>query len=119
MFLPGLVGELDFEANKNQLYPEDFRFGFFISYSADYGTGGGVHRDSVGNQGRPWPWAPKEFGPASWGTGKASWSANPSLPANGWAATTFATTASARDDAKTAPAAAAADPTGEQEGVKP
>lgn len=93
MFLPGLVGELDFEANKNQLYPEDFRFGFFISYSGDYGTSGGLHRDSVGNQGRPWPWAPAQFGPASWGAAPATWSSRASLPANGWAATTFASTA--------------------------
>ena len=78
MFLPGLVGEVNFEANRNQFFPEDFRFGFFITYSAGYSTRGGVHRDTVGNQWRPWPWAPAQFGPASWGPTPATWSANPS-----------------------------------------
>jgi len=119
MFLPGLVGELDFEANRNQLYPEDFRFGFFISYSADYGTSGGLHRDNVGNQGRPWPWAPKEFGPASWGPGKGNWSANPSLPSNGWAASTFASAAASREAAKAAQAAETSGDGGAGEGAKP
>src|SRR5262249_25374067 len=50
MFLPGLVGELNFEGNRNQLFPEDFRLGFFISYSGGYTTNGGLHRDTVGNQ---------------------------------------------------------------------
>ena len=31
MFLPGLVGEVNFEANRNQFFPEDFRFGFFVT----------------------------------------------------------------------------------------
>ena len=99
MFLPGLVGEVNFEANKNQFYPEDFRFGFFVTYSAGYSTRGGVHRDSVGNQWRPWPWAPAQFGPASWGPTPATWSANPSLPASGWAATTFASVQPAQESA--------------------
>lgn len=90
MFLPGLVGEVNFEANRNQFFPEDFRFGFVVSYSAGYTTRDGVHRDSVGNQGRPWPWAPAQFGPASWGATPATWSPNPSLPASGWAAASFA-----------------------------
>ncbi|MDX2171267.1 MAG: hypothetical protein SF182_29630 [Deltaproteobacteria bacterium] len=114
MFLPGLVGEVNFEANRNQFYPEDFRFGFFISYSADYGFRGGVHRSRVGNQNRPWPWAPTQFGPASWGAAPATWSANPSLPASGWAASSFAAAATARsaadeaaeDEAETPDAAA-------------
>ena len=99
MFLPGLVGEVNFEANRNQFYPEDFRFGFFLTYSGGFGTRGGVHQTSVGNQWRPWPWAPAQFGPASWGPAPATWSANPSLPASGWAATTFASTAAAKEDA--------------------
>src|SRR5262249_17996124 len=48
MFLPGLVAEINFEGNQNQFYPEDFRFGFFISYSGSYTTRGGLHRDTVG-----------------------------------------------------------------------
>jgi hypothetical protein len=90
MILPGLVGELNFVANKNQFFPEDFRFGFFLTYSAGYSTRGGLHQDSVGNQWRPWPWAPAQFGPASWGPAPATWSANPSMPGSGWAASTFA-----------------------------
>ena len=30
---PGLFGELNFEANRNQFFNEDFRFGFLITYS--------------------------------------------------------------------------------------
>jgi len=96
MFLPGLVAEVNFEGNKNQFYPEDFRFGFFISYSAGYTTSGGIHRDTIGNQWRPWPWAPAQFGPAAWGPAPATWSANPSLPASGWAAPQFASAEEAR-----------------------
>ena len=101
MFLPGLVGEVNFEANRNQFYPEDFRFGFFITYAAGYATTGGLHRDGVGNQGRPWPWAPAQFGQASWGPAPATWSNNPTLPASGWAAATFASAAAVE---KAAPA---------------
>jgi hypothetical protein len=97
MFLPGLVGEVNFVANKNQFYPEDFRFGFFLTYSAGYSTRDGIHRDSVGNQWRPWPWAPASFGPASWGPAPATWSGNPSLPGGGWAASTFAAAEAARE----------------------
>jgi hypothetical protein len=102
MFLPGLVGEVNFEANRNQFFPEDFRFGFFLSYSAGYSTRGGLHRDTVGNQWRPWPWAPAQFGPASWGATPATWSANPSMPASGWAATTFAAAAATKEDGESA-----------------
>jgi hypothetical protein len=115
MFLPGLVGEVNFEANRNQFYPEDFRFGFFLSYSAGYATGGGLHRDTVGNQWRPWPWAPTQFGPASWGPAAATWSANSSMPANGWAATSFA----AAQAAHASDGAAAADPSGGNGGSTP
>jgi hypothetical protein len=118
MFLPGLVGEVNFEANRNQFYPEDFRFGFFVTYSADYGFRGGVHRSRVGNQFRPWPWAPTQFGPASWGPAPATWSSNPSMPASGWAAGSFAAAdqaraAAAAPDEAAAPSEAAA-PQGEQ-----
>ena len=106
MFLPGLVGEVSVEANRNQLYPEDFRFGFLISYSAGYTTSGGIRRNAIGNQGRPWPWAPAQFGPASWGPAPASWSANPSLPASGWAASTFAAAEAAKEPTPQAPAGA-------------
>jgi hypothetical protein len=102
-FLPGLVGEVNFEANRNQLFPEDFRFGFFVTYSAGYLTSPSPRRDWVGNQGRPWPWAPTQFGPASWGPMPATWSADPAMPTNGWAAPAFASAATTRD------AAAAAD----------
>jgi hypothetical protein len=98
MILPGLVAEVNFEGNQNQFYPEDFRFGFFISYSAGYTTSGGLRRDNVGNQGRPWPWAPPQFGPSSWSPAPATWSANPSLPASGWAAASFASTEMAKAD---------------------
>jgi len=88
VLLPGLVAEVNFQANHNQFFPEDFRFGFFISYSAGYTatTAPAVERSYVGNQGRPWPWGTAQFGPASWGPGKATWNANPGLPASGWAA---------------------------------
>jgi hypothetical protein len=88
--LPGLVAEINFEANQNQLFPEDYRFGFFISYSAGYTTDGGLQRNQIGNQGRPWPWAPAGFGPASWGTTPAVWTPRPSLPSSGWAAPAIA-----------------------------
>jgi hypothetical protein len=93
MVLPGLVAEVDFEANRNQLFPEDYRFGFILSYSADYSTDGGVHRTEVGNQGRPWPWAPTQIGPASWGPAPARWSGTPALPTGGWAAPALAAAA--------------------------
>lgn len=109
MIVPGLVAEVNFEANRNQFFPEDFRSGLIITYSAGYTTRDGVHRDSIGNQGRPWPWGPTEFGPASWGPAPATWSANPSLPANGWAATTFAAADQARAAAANAESEAAAD----------
>ncbi len=35
---PGLTGELDFEANRNQFLNEDFRFGFFINYRFRHAT---------------------------------------------------------------------------------
>jgi len=108
MFLPGLVGEVNFEANHNQFFPEDFRFGFFLTYSAGYSTSGGVHRDTVGNQGRPWPWGPNQFGPASWGATPATWSSNSSLPGGGWAASTFAAAETAHANADAAGASDAA-----------
>ena len=95
VLLPGLVAEVNFQANHNQFFPQDYRFGFFISYNAGYGVGDGVQRSYAGNQGRPWPWGPAEFGPASWGPGKAVWSANPGLPASGWAASAVAAEAAA------------------------
>jgi hypothetical protein len=104
MFLPGLVGEVNFEANRNQFYPEDFRFGFFLTYSGDFGTRGGFHQERAGNQWRPWPWAPTQFGPASWGPAPATWSANPGLPASGWATASFASAEAAQPAA--APGAA-------------
>jgi len=106
MFLPGLVGEVNFEANQNQFYPEDFRFGLFVTYTGDFSTRGGLHQTAVGNQGRPWPWAPTQFGPASWGAGQPTWNAQPSLPSSGWAAARFAAAdtaqaAAAQPDAST------------------
>jgi hypothetical protein len=102
MFLPGLVGEVAFEANRNQFFPEDFRFGFFITYSGNYSRGGGL-QDSVANsQGRPWTWGPAQFGPASWGTTPPTWSADPSMPAHGWAAPAFAAAAATREDSEAA-----------------
>jgi len=107
--LPGLVAEVDFEANRNQLFPEDYRFGFFITYAADYGTTGGLHQTEVGNQGRPWPWAPTAFGPASWGASPARWSRDPGLPSGGWAAPAFAAASATRDARKGDGAASGAD----------
>ncbi len=110
VLLPGLVAEVNFEGNRNQFFPEDFRFGFFISYNAGYATDP-LRRTAVGNQGRPWPWGTSQFGPASWGPGKATWSANPGLPASGWAASAadaaaaVKTPVSAAPDDGTAPAA--------------
>lgn len=101
--VPGLVAEVNFEANRNQLFPEDFRFGFFFTYAADYGiSSDGVTRDSVGNQGRPWPWAPTQTGNTSWGTAPVQWAASPGLPDHGWAGPTFQTVAAqhAADKAK-------------------
>lgn len=92
--VPGLVAEVNFEANKNQLFPEDFRFGFFFTYAADYGiSAGGVTREAVGNQGRPWPWAPTQTGNTSWSTAPVQWTASPGLPDHGWAGPTFQTVA--------------------------
>ena len=88
--VPGLVAELNFEANRNQLFPEDYRFGFFFVYAADYSSDGGLQRDRVGNEGRPWPWAPRQSGNTSWGTQPVSWGPAPELPQQGWAAPTFA-----------------------------
>lgn len=102
MFLPGLVGEVDFEANSNQFMPQDFRFGFILTYAADYAIErGGSQRTGTGNEGRPWPWAPTQFGPASWGAQPAAWSANPGLPSGGgWAPSSFATADAAREAAR-------------------
>jgi hypothetical protein len=104
VLLPGLVAEVNFEGNRNQFFPEDFRFGFFISYNAGYKTDPSVQRSYVGNQGRPWPWGQAQFGPASWGPGKATWSADPGLPASGWAANAVAAA-----DTTSRPVPAAAD----------
>jgi hypothetical protein len=111
VLLPGLVAEVNFQANRNQFFPEDFRFGFFISYNADYRVDGGVQRSYVGNQGRPWPWGVASFGPASWGPGKAVWTADPGLPAAGWAANAVAADAALgrRQPAATAGGAPAED----------
>jgi hypothetical protein len=38
VFCPGLVGELDFEANHNKRFSEDYRFGFSIRYNFDSRT---------------------------------------------------------------------------------
>jgi hypothetical protein len=89
-FLPGLVGELNFEANKNQFFPEDFRFGFFITYGAVYSkTGGSAVQRTYAADGRPWVWGAPQFGPAPWGPRSANWTANPGMPAGGWAASAF------------------------------
>jgi hypothetical protein len=44
--LPGLVGELSMEANRNDRFNSDFRFGFLISYT-------GRHRIPPGKSGEP------------------------------------------------------------------
>jgi hypothetical protein len=90
LLFPGLVAEVNFEANRNQLFPEDFRFGFFISYNGGYAVTPAVKRNYIGNQGRPWPWTPAQFGPAAWGPGTATWTPDPNAPAWGWAAGQFA-----------------------------
>ena len=108
MLLPGLVAELNFEAVRNQLFPEDYRFGFFLSYSAGYATDGGLQQNEIGNQGRPWPWAPAGFGPASWGTTPAVWSGNPGLPSSGWAGPALVAADAARAALRPAPDEAAA-----------
>jgi hypothetical protein len=81
ILLPGLVAEVNFEANRNQLFNEDFRFGFFITYNARYQTavtpGGGIQRTTPADQWRPWPWGLAEFGPASWTPKAAAWNAVP------------------------------------------
>lgn len=84
VLLPGLVAEVNFEANRNQFLPEDFRFGFFIIYDARYRTNGGVRRTAVGSDQRPWPWGPPQFGTSVWGAAPARWSRDPGLPA-AWA----------------------------------
>ena len=95
-FLPGLVGEVNFEANKNQFFPEDFRFGFFITYAAVYSkTAGSAVQRTYAADGRPWVWGAPQFGPAAWGPGSANWTAQPGLPASGWAASTFESEAAA------------------------
>jgi hypothetical protein len=93
MLLPGLVAEVNFEANRNQLFPEDFRFGFFITYNARYQTDDGlrdVQRSVAPEPRRPWPWGLAQFGPASWGTTPATWSGDPALPAAGGANQAYA-----------------------------
>ncbi len=88
IILPGLVAELNFEANRNLLFPEDLRFGFFITYNARYRTeqtpaGLGVQRNpTAADQRRPWPWGLPEFGPASWNP-SPGYGGNAS-PSNGW-----------------------------------
>lgn len=86
VLLPGLVAEVNFEANRNQLQPEDFRFGFFIIYNTRYQTdGGGLQRGYAASGGqRPWAWGLPEFGPAAWGAAPAGWTTTPSLPGS-WA----------------------------------
>ncbi|MGD9765927.1 MAG: hypothetical protein AB7V27_19745 [Candidatus Binatia bacterium] len=90
MFLPGLVGELNFEANRNQLFPEDFRFGFFITYQGGYRPDRGLSPQPIGGERRPWPWGPARFGPASWGPGSVAWNTQSSMPSSGWAQPAFA-----------------------------
>jgi hypothetical protein len=102
MVLPGLVAELNFEGNDNQFFPEDFRFGFFITYSGSYSSAAGLRGNAAGSQGRPWPWGPAQFGPASWGTAAPTWSADPSMPAHGWAEPAFAAAAAAHENAEAA-----------------
>lgn len=115
----GLVAEVNFEANRNQLFPEDYRFGFFVTYSAGYTTQPDLRRDYVGNDWRPWPWAPAQTGPASWGPRPARWSRNPGLPASGWAAPTFAAVAAAREAEKERQAAGASDAAEDAPGSDP
>jgi hypothetical protein len=79
VILPGLVGELNFEADRNQLFPEDFRFGFFITYNARYRTqpppDDGMRRTWTADQQRPWPWGLPKFGPAAWSPLPQPWAA--------------------------------------------
>jgi hypothetical protein len=83
IILPGLVGEVNFEADRNQLFTDDFRFGFFLTYSARYRTqpppDDGLRRSWTADQQRPWPWGLPKFGPSSWSpipqpwAGAAAW----------------------------------------------
>jgi len=47
------VAEVNFEANRNQFFPEDFRFGFFVVYATDFSTHDGRYREPAGGDGRP------------------------------------------------------------------
>jgi hypothetical protein len=109
----GLVAEVNFEANRNQFFPEDYRFGFFFTYSAGYATQPELRRDSTGSDGRPWPWAPAQTGPASWGVRPARWTRDPGLPSSGWASPTFASVAATREAEKERAAAEGSDAAGE------
>lgn len=102
MFLPGVIGEVDFIANSNQFMPQDFRGALQVTWVTDYAIDrNGVQKTATGNQGRPWPWAPTQFGPASWGESPASWSANPGMPGgSGWATASFAAADASRAAAK-------------------
>lgn len=104
MFLPGVIGEVDFIANSNQFMPQDFRGALQVTWVTDYAIDrNGVQKTATGNQGRPWPWAPTQFGPASWGESPASWSANPGMPGgSGWATASFAAADASRAAAKAA-----------------
>jgi len=77
IILPGLIGELNFEANRNQLFSEDFRFGFFITYNVRYRSQpppeAGLRRSWTADDKRPWPWGLAEFGPASWSPNPQPW----------------------------------------------
>ena len=104
---PGLVAEVNFEANRNQFFPEDFRFGFFVVYATDFSTHDGRYRERAGAEGRPWPWTQTQTGNTSWGTDPVRWGPVPELPQRGWAAPTFA--AMATRDAEEAEKAARAE----------
>jgi len=83
VLLPGLTAEVNFEGIRNQLFPEDFRFGFFITYNGSYATEGGLHRVATGSDQRPWAWGPATFGTSAWNGSPTRWTADPALP-NSW-----------------------------------
>jgi hypothetical protein len=93
ILLPGLAAEVNFVANRNQLFTEDFRFGFFITYNARYRTKPapdvGLRQSWNADQQRPWPWGLAEFGPAAWGPTADRWGSSPNswgLSPSGWSA---------------------------------
>jgi len=102
MIAPGLIAEVDFIANSNQFLPQDYRGALQVTWVTDVAIDrNGVRQTATGNQGRPWPWGPAQFGPASWGESPSTWSASPGLPAgSGWAVASFAAADASRAAAK-------------------